>query len=343
MATNNWDSADLKGLAHNGFVREDVMQQIMAIQEYPNTVSTMISSDGVKSSYSEWTTHTYEKGNLDNAHIDGADAAQNDTKGGARVGNHCQISRKVVSVSTRARNSDVVGSSDEFTEQLMRRTYELRRDVEAITLANQGSVADNGSDTAGKIGGLPAWLTTNTDRGVGGADGGFANGAITAATVGTKRALSDSAIRGTVQSIYEQGFDASVLMTSPSVRTKISEYLMSDAARVGIQQTDTGKSGPSTAVGSIHVYITDFGTLDIVANRDQPTANAATDDDSHNVFILTPSYLRHGFLHNYRTEALAKNGLADTSQVSVDWTLKPLAEQAQGIIADVDSTLAMTD
>ena len=70
----------------------------------------------------------------------------------------------------------------------------LRRDVDAILLTGQASVADDGSAVACKTAGLPSWLTSNTYRGALGADGGF--GATTptevdAPTPGTIRPLTE--------------------------------------------------------------------------------------------------------------------------------------------------------
>jgi hypothetical protein len=343
MATADyWSSADLKGIAFNGFVNEEVMQQIIDILDIDLPFTQMISSDSVNNSYTEWTQYTYDAPDVTNAAVDGEDAAQNDAKGGARVGNQCQISKKVVAVTSRARNSDVIGTTDEFSEQLMRQTEQLRRDVEAISLTNQASQADNGDDTPGLIGGLNSWLVTNTERGTLGADGGFADGVVSAATLGTPEALTETKIRNVCQGIYEQGFDPSIMMARPSVIRLVSEYMFTDAARIGLQQTETGKSGPSTAVGSVKVFITDFDVeLMFTPNRLQPYMDGATATND-SMFILTPSMLRHGYLYNYKTEPLAKQGLADRSQVSVDWTLKVLAEQAQGVIADIDATTAMT-
>ena len=343
MATADyWSSADLKALPFGGYVNEDVMQQIIDISRIPLPFTDMISSDGVKNSYTEWPKDKLADPNLGNSAVDGEDAAQNDATGGTRVGNHCQISKKVVEVTSRARNSDVIGTSDEFSKQLMRSTQELRRDVEAISLTNQTSQADNGDDTPGLVGGFNAWLVTNTDRGTNGADGGFANGVVTGATLGTVRALSEAAIRDVCQSVYEQGGNHSVLMARPQVIRRISEYMFTDTARIGIQQTETGKAGASTAVGSVKIFITDFDVeLTMKANRLMPAMDAPTTTLNDSVYIFDPAYWRHGYLYNYKTEPLAKAGLADRSQVSVDWTLKCLAEESAGVVADIDATAAM--
>jgi len=337
-----WSSADLKGLAHGGLINPDIMQNIIDILDIDLPLTSRIGTpDQVDNSYTEWVQHTYGAPVLTNAAVDGADASAYNANPGVRVGNQCQISRKVIAVTTRARNSDVIGTSDEFAEQLMRQTEQLRRDVEAISFLNQASVADNGDAIAGKIGGLNAWLTTNAERGALGVDGGFAAGTVAAATLGTVRALSETDIRDVCEMIYNQGFNPTLLMGRPALIRKISEYMFSDTAKIAVQQTETGKTGASVAVGSVKVFITDFDVeLMFTPNRLQPYMNPGTNTND-SLFILTPEYLRHGHLHGYRVEPLAKLGLADRSQVAVDWTLKVLAEQAQGVVADIDATLAM--
>lgn len=342
MATGNLDSADLKAVEFGGFINEDVMQQIIDISDINLPFTDMISSDTVSNSYTEWPKDKLAAPDLDNAVIDGSDAGTDDSGTGSRVGNHCQISQKTVIVSSRARASDTIGSSDEYARQVMRKLKELRRDVEAISLSNQTSVADNGSNTAGRAGTFRSWLTTNTDIGVGGADGGFANGVVTAATLGTPRALSETAIRDVCQKIYEEGGDPSVLMARPAVIRRISEYMFTDTARIGIQQTETGKSGASTAVGAVKVFITDFDVeLVMRANRLMPAADEPTTELNDSVYIFDPNYWRHGFLRNFRTEPKSSDGLYTKSQISVDWTLKCLAEESAGVVGDVDASVAM--
>jgi hypothetical protein len=341
MATFNLDSADLKAVPYGGLINEDVMQQIWDISKIPLPLTDRIGTDTCGNSYKEWTTDELAAPDLTNAVVDGSDASGNDTKTGARVGNHCQISTKVVRVSTRANESDSIGGAGKLARQVMRRQQELRRDVEAIMLTNQASVADDGDSTPGKSGGLGAWLVTNDFRGAGGSAAGFANGIVAAPVAGTARALTETLVRDCVQSVYQEGGDPSVMMSVPSVIRRFSEYLFTSSARVGTITSDQGKSAaPATALGSVNVFVTDFGTLDLVSNRLQQLNDLTT--DTADVYILDPSYLSIGFLHGYRTEPLAKTGLADNRQMAVDWTLIVHTEKAHGVIADIDPTLAVT-
>ena len=349
MSTQNLDSADLKGVVRGGLIREDVMNKIWDISKIPLPLTDMIGSGSAKNEYKEWTTDDLAAPNPANAVIDGSDATGNDTRTGERVGNHHQISDKVVKVSYRADASDTIGRAKELSYQLMRRQQELRRDVEAITMLNQGSIADNGSTVAGLVGGLPTWLKTNTANLT--TPVGY-NGSTGLTTVPTATvdgiALTETLIRDNVESIYNQGGDPTVLMSVPGVIRKVSEYLFTSSARVATLMSDQGKSAEkATALGAINIFVTDFGTLKMIPNRLQLLYDALYADpsltaDFADVFILDPSYLNHCYLKGYQTDALAKTGLAENRQMSVDWSLIVKTEKSQGIIASVNPNLAMT-
>jgi hypothetical protein len=340
MATSDYhSSADLKAVPHQGLIHEDVMNKIWDISKIPLPFTDMISSDGVKNAYTSWTQDRLNDPDLGNNNVDGVDAAGNDAGVGARVGNHCQISTKQLQVTTRARQSDTIGRADELSYQVMMRQRECRRDVEAISLSNQASQADDGDAVPGLSAGFNAWLVTNTFRGVGGLSGGFAAGNVTAATLGTPRALTEELVRDACQAVWDNGGDPSIMMARSAVIRKFSEYMFTAEARIGNQQTETGRSGASTAVGSVNVFITDFGvSLKMVANRLMQAMDAPTTELNDSVYIFDPVYWRHGYLHGYRTEELAKVGLADKRQIAVDWTLKALNEESAAVIADVDAT-----
>ena len=338
MSTANLDAADLKAVSYRGLIREDVMEKIWDISKIPLPFTDRVGTDRADNPYKEWTTDELASPNLSNAVVDGSDQSGNDTKTGARVGNHCQISVKVVAVSTRAQNVNVIGRADELAYQVMRRQQELRRDVEAIALSQQASVADDGNTTAGKAGGLGAWLKTNVSRGDTGASGGFANGIVAAPTQGTDRALSEKTVRDIVQSVYQNGGDPSVMMSVPSVIRGFSEYLFTSSARVATLTSDQGKSAErATALGSVNVFVTDFGTLELVDNRLQQLESGGA-----NAYIIDPAFLALCYLHGYRVEPLAKTGLSDRRQMAVDWTLIVNNEKAHGVIADIDPALAVT-
>lgn len=332
----------LKAVSYGGLIHEDVMDKIWDISKIPLPLTDMLGKDTADNSYTEWTTDELASPNVSNAVLDGADITSDNNANGARVGNHCQISVKYVTVSTRAQKTNNIGRSDELGYQVMMRQRELRRDVEAIMLTQQISRADDGTN-AGLSAGLGSWLETNTYRGATGADGGFSSGAVGAVTNGTTRALTETLVRNCVQSIYEQGGDPSVFMSIPSVIKQFSQYLFTSSARIATLQSDQGKAAEAaTALGAVNVFVTDFGTLELTANRIMQATNSTSGSEATEAYIMDPTHLRQAFLNGYQTDEIAKTGLSDKRLMHADWTLKVLNEKAQGIIADIDYTAAVT-
>lgn len=345
MSTANLDAADLKGVLAGGLIREDVMDKIWDISKIPLPFTDMVGSESAKNSYKEWTQDTLAAPDTTNAVVDGADASGNDTVTGVRVGNHCQMSDKVVRVSHRADASDTIGRAKELAYQLIRRQQELRRDVEAIALLNQASIADDGNTTAGKSGGLAAWLETNISAGAGASAGGFntSTKVVDARTVSTNRqALSLADINAVIQLAYNEGGNPTVMMMRPGALARLSSYLFSSTAVAQIRSNVAQNAEAATAIGAVNVYVSDFGTLKLVPNRLQTEHNDGSAAACSDVFILDPEYLALAYLQRYRTDDLAKTGTANSRQITVDWTLVVHTEKAHGAVFDVNEATAAT-
>ena len=159
MATGNIDSFDLKSIAKGGVINEDVMQKIFDISKIPLPFTDLVGSTTHKNERFDWVVDELRAPDVTNARVDGSDAGAAAEAGGARVGNHSQISDEVIAVSYRADASDTIGRTKELAYRITRGNQQIRRDVEAIALNNQASVA--GTDTvAGVTGGLPSWIET---------------------------------------------------------------------------------------------------------------------------------------------------------------------------------------
>lgn len=329
-------SNTLNTQAYQGLVNEDVMQKIWDISNIPLPFTDMIGTDRSNNSYKEWTVDALQAPDTTNALVDGDDVTSNNENLGNREGNHHQISGKRVQVSHRARNVDTIGRADELSYQIIMRQRELRRDVEAIMLTYQASRADNGT-LPGLSGGLNAWITDNDDRGATATATGFASGVVAAATQGTTRTLTETLIRAAVESVYIDGGDSSVVMSIPEMIRRISQYLFTSSARVATLMSDQGKSAEkATAMGSVNVLVTDFGTVELIPNRLMPITNSGAGTENTEVFVLDPMYLAISYLQGYETEPLAKTGTADNRMMTVDWTLLVKNQKAQAIIADID-------
>lgn len=353
MSTSNLDAYDLSTVNLGGVIREDVMDTIWDISRIPLPFSDMIGSSSHDNQYFEWRVDKLQAQDLTNAVIDGADAGTDDSKTGRRIGNHSQISTKQVFVSHRAQAVDTIGYANALAYQVTKRQQELRRDVEGIILRNQASVVATDS-VAGTTAGLPAWLTTtdidgnttateNVYTGAGWVVGGWditaSNSLVAAGTAGTPEAGTETKVRDVVQSVYEQGGEASVCMTTPAVKRLFSEYLFTSSARIASLIADGGGAASERqGSGSVDVFLTDFGTLRLVPNRLQPALDTGNDA----MYIIDPSMLELSYLEGYRVDPLAKTGLSDKRLMSVDYGLCVKNWDALGMIPDIDPTAAFT-
>ena len=340
MAMTAATAYDQSIVASGGIINEAVMKQIWDISRIPLALTDIIGTDSHNNAYYSWTQDSLAAAVTTNKQIDGDDitATNADLNRAERVGNHSQTSVKSVNVSTRAIESDTIGKANELSYQVTMRQQELKRDCEAAMLSNNPSIAGTNA-AAGQSAGLAAWLTSNTALAatpgtVGGFDG---SGIVDAFTPGTKEAMSEEKVRDVAQSVYEQGGNPTVLMMIPAVCRSFSEYLFTSSARIATLTAETAQKGPAKGVGSVNVFITDFGvTLDLIPNRLQPSVSNVSQ-----AFMLDPMHLRQSFLHSYRVEPLAKVGLSEKRLMSADWTLVVTTEEAHGMITDIDDTLAV--
>jgi hypothetical protein len=343
MSTANLDAADLIAVDVGGLIREDVLEAIFDISRIPLPFTDSIGTgESIENPYTEWTTDDLGDPVL-NAVVDGSDAGVDESTTGLRVGNHSQESQKTYRVSQRAQNADTIGRANELAYQVMRGNQKIRRDVEQSLTLNQASIADDGNAQPGLIGGFPTWLTSSVTGGAGFAVGGFDTGTSNTDeyTPGVAIPISETDVRDIAQSVYEEGGDPSILMSVPGVIRQLSEYMFTSSARIATLTRDTeSKMTAAEAMGSVNVFITDFGvTLSMVSNRLQALTTDAGVEVVAFVFIYDPAFANMGFLQGYQDAPLAKTGLADNRQITVDYSLRVLNEAAHGMIGDVDPTL----
>ena len=359
MSTSNLDSFDLGGVPVGGTINEDLMQKIYDVSPVDRPFLDAIGSMTSDNTYKEWIREDLAAAVSTNKRVDGSDSsALNDTRTGERLGNYHQLMSKTVRVSDRGRDVNTVGSSDELVRQLMKRQKELKRDEEAaLTSSNEAISGD--SSTASQTAGVGAWIgtgqsATNTDRGVGGADpilSGNPGGAPTTGPVaGTKRALSEATVKSMVKAAYLKGGDITMAMSTPAVIDVFSNRLFASTAVAQIQtqvdQSNTTNAssgngnagGGVVAQGSVNIFVTNFGTMELVPNRFQEDSSTGAAD----LYLLDPSTWEASYLSGYRTKELARNGLAENREITVDVTLCALNEEANAVVADIDYTVAAT-
>jgi hypothetical protein len=223
-------------------------------------------------------------------------------------------------VSTTDDVVDKAGRSTETAYQLAKASAEIKRDMESILLSNQE--ADAGSTSAPrKLGGLQTWLETNyVGAGTAGSDG------TTARTDGSASAFTEDMVKEAVKSAYENGGTPTMLLVSPTQKQVVSTF-----AGIAGQRYQAPKSSPTTIIGSADVYLSDFGTLQVVPDRFIPEQ----DNGADTAFVLDSSMANVAYLRPFKKTKLAKMGDSDKHLMNVEYTLVVKNEKAHAIIADL--------
>lgn len=316
------------------------MQALHDISDVPLPITDRIGSGSCAHRYTSWVEDELA------APVAGPGVAEtwipgsNDAKNGVRIGNHCQISKKSLSVTQRARKVDTIGYSDELAYQIMMRQKELRRDVEATLLCEQGSVEPATEDSATQTAGLGAWITQGDFAGDA-AGGGFSNGLITARTPGTKRALSFTTLMDVVQDIWMDGGEPSLLTSHPSVTRKLIEFCVAENQQLVDMTNEVGSTG-AQANRLVKTLLTEWDfAISILPNRMQQAYDSlgGSTGDAASVFLLDPAYLQIGYLEGYVTEEMGRRGLPHERFMTVDWQSQVLNRNAHGQIGDIDISL----
>ena len=302
-------------------IREDLADAMASISPTETIFMSTIGTRNVDNTYFEWSEVDLAAAATNNQ-IEGDAGLSNDAPTNAvRKGNYTAISAKVVEVSDTNQNVNGVANAQTVAKQVAYKLSELKRDMEKMALDNVAGGA-GASGTARTTAGLPAFLTTNVERGTGGANGttsgsGSAGYPNAAATDGTQRAITETLLKSVIASCWDEGADPSVVLCGSSQKQTISGFT-GNATKY--QEVD-GKR----LTAAVDIYVSDFGTLQIV-----PARHIRARD----VFVLDPSYAKIAYLQTARQKPLARTGLSERRLISAEWGLEVTSEKAHGVIAD---------
>ena len=297
--------------------REDLTDQIYNISPtdcpFTNRISGNVTANAVKH---EWQTDTLAAAGA-NAQLEGDDFSYATPGFTSRLSNTCQISYKTVVVSATQDAVNKAGRAKEMVYQLMKRVKELKRDIEYTLTQNQAQATGN-STTARTLRSLEAWYGTNTQRGSGGASGGTS----TAATDGTQRPLTESMLKTAIQTAWTAGGDVDTIMCGPFNKQVISSF------GGNLTRTDNN-SNDKTLNTAIDIYVSDFGTHTVVANR------FSRDRTLH---VLTTDLWALANLRSMNTLDIASTGDATKGAVVTEYTLEARNEAGSAVISDLTTS-----
>jgi hypothetical protein len=311
--------------------REDLQDMIFDITPTDTPFISGMGRGKAVAVIHEWQTDSLAAAVTSNQQFEGDDVqVTTDSRGvSTRVGNVCEIARKLITISGTLEAIDKAGRKSEMAYQLAKAGKEIKRDLESALLDSHAAVsgAGAGTGTARVAAPLMNWIQTNSSRGTDGVDststsGGVPTYACVDATTTYRRALTEALAKTVIQSLWTNGGEADVLMAGAFNRQAIS----SSFAGIATRNFDLSKATPTAAIASVDVYVSDFGTFKVIPNRFQR---------ARDLWLLDFNYLALAFLRPMQTIKLAKTGDAERRMLLSECTLVVKNEAAHGVVADL--------
>lgn len=308
--------------------REDLSDVIYLISPTETPLLSMIAGKGkATNTLHQWQTDALAANVTTNAQLEGADLSSVDAAAYTYMcKNTVQLSYKAFGVSTTQRAVNPAGRKDELAYQSMKKSKELKRDMESSACSVAARSTNPSTTSARKSRGLENFLVTNSIGGTSYANAGL-NGDGTAGTdggaitTGTARIFTETLLKTVISSCYTQGGDPDVVMTGAWNKQALSGF-SGNATRFD-------KSEDKKLITSIDFYVSDFGELRVVPNR---FSNAST------VYVLESDQISIDYLEDFVVDDLAKIGLADRKVVRAEWTLRVGNEMSSGCVASLTTS-----
>ena len=311
-------------------IREDLIDAIYNVDPFKTPLFNMAKKGEARQTYHEWDVDALAAQNTANAAVEGDNPANIAVTATGRMGNYTQISNKTIQISGTSQSVIAAGGSNKMGYQLLKKSKELKRDIEGILTNNAARVAGT-SSTARVTAGLPAFLATN-----------FLSISVTPGTASAGTVAAGSETFGNGTAAYTVGTTFTNAVTEANVKTVLAavytnsgespEYMLMSAKNKQQVSTFTGPGTrfieveDSTLLTKVDVYESDFGEVKLI-----PDIFLAS---SHSIFAINPNYIRVAYLRPFQTIPLAKTGDSDQKMLLVEYALECGNEHAHGFIAD---------
>jgi hypothetical protein len=297
--------------------REDLADIIYNVDPTETPFISSVSKTKATGVFHEWQTQALASVDTDNAVLEGNDAVTDATTATVRLGNYCQISDKVPSVTGTQQVIDKAGRDDEMDYQVILKGKELKRDMESILVGTNQARNAGAAGTARRLGSILSWIATN-DNHVGTSPAG------TGADVrvdGTQRAFTEALLKAALQAIWTSGGDPDTIMLGGFNKTAMSSF-------VG-RGTPTEDTKAKKIIATVDLYEGDFGMQKVRANRFMRTRDC---------LVLQMDMWAVSYLRNMKTTDLAITGDSRSKQIICEYTLESRNEKASGAVFDLTTS-----
>jgi len=239
-----------------------------------------------------------------------------------RLGNIHQISVKAAQVSNTLDAVDLAGRQREEEYVKILKSVELKKDINKSFYKNE---AKSSSDPR-KAAKLPAWLTNASlpsDMAV-----SAGTGADVADFTGTAAALTLAKIDAAMLAAYQDGGNPTTLIMSPVNKGNFSGL---SSGSVATNQITSTAPKEASIVGSVSLYLSDFGTLSCVVDRACPDSE---------IYLIDPEYICMGTLpgRDFSVTEVAPQGDSTQFAIVTEYTLLPKAPKAHAYVGGLNGS-----
>jgi len=253
---------------------------------------------------------------------EGADYSYVNPTATTRLGNYHQISVQAASVSNTLDVVDKAGRDKETAMVKVLKGIEQRRDINKALYKNE---ARSGSDPR-KAAKLINWIT-NGDKP---SDMAFAtgDGSDAADLTGTAAALTLAKIDAAMLAAYSDGGSPNMLLMSPTNKQNFSGL---SSGSVATNQLHMTAPKEAAIIGSVSLYLSDFGELSVTVDRQCPNSE---------MYLIDTDYVCIGSLPGrmFSVSDVASTGDATKFAIVSEWTLIVKAPKAHAAVIGLNGS-----
>lgn len=280
-------------------VREELSDIIDNISPTATPVYSALRKKKIASRRPEWLVDSLAAA-ANNAQIEGNDIGSTFTAVTAptRYDNYAQISAKNFIISRTENIVDKAGRDKEVDYQTLKKTKEIKRDVEVAIIQNTTYNA-GATATARQTRGLAGWVKQGS---VGAGAGVFpVPSTNTAPVAGTARAWTEALLKDMAQDAYTAGGEPTLLVLRPADKALTSAFAGNATRFEKVEQ--------STITAAYDYYVSDFGKFKVVPDR---FCDAAA-------YLIDLEHASFGTLDPLVRSPLAKTGDAEKMMLTMEY------------------------
>lgn len=251
-----------------------------------------------------------------NVKLEGDDAVFATAAGTTLLANYQQISSKSFFISRTADKVRKAGRGTETARQAMKKMRELKRDMEFSLIRDQQSTA-GAAASARATGGMESWIAT-TDNGGNGvyatstaaaSTGAYVGGGVTGTVtaISTTGALTEAVLKEALRLAWADGGDPRVILVNATNKSAIDAI-----TGVATRFVDVDRSAEASIIGSVSLYVSDYGRHSVVLNRHVRSGI---------VLCIDPDYWAVSFIDRPFMKTLAATGDAEKRMIITEFGL----------------------